>query len=45
MGKLFLIFHLEPVICEGGTSIKHWNDGWTVVTSDNKRFVILTEYF
>ena len=31
------IIVLEPVVCAGSSQIKHWKDGWTVVTQDNKR--------
>lgn len=32
-----MVFTIEPVLCEGGTDILHWRDGWTVVTKDGKR--------
>lgn len=35
--KSGMVFTIEPVLCEGTTAIKHWNDGWTVVSSDHQR--------
>ncbi|HYX91738.1 MAG TPA: type I methionyl aminopeptidase [Myxococcaceae bacterium] len=32
-----MVFTVEPMITEGTWQIRHWNDGWTVVTADGKR--------
>ena len=32
-----MVFTVEPMITEGSWQIRHWNDGWTVVTADGKR--------
>ena len=29
-----MIFTIEPMLTEGSWGMKHWNDGWTVVTAD-----------
>jgi methionyl aminopeptidase len=45
-----MVFTVEPMITEGSWQIRHWNDGWTVVTADGKRSaqfehtVLVTEY-
>lgn len=32
-----IIVFIEPVVCAGSSQIRHWKDGWTVVTQDDKR--------
>lgn len=32
-----MVFTIEPMISEGSWQVRHWNDGWTVVTADGKR--------
>lgn len=32
-----MVFTIEPMISEGTWDIRHWRDGWTVVTADGKR--------
>ncbi|MBX5483087.1 MAG: type I methionyl aminopeptidase [Myxococcaceae bacterium] len=32
-----MVFTIEPMISEGTWQVKHWSDGWTVVTADGKR--------
>ncbi len=32
-----LVFTIEPMITEGSPKLRHWDDGWTVVTVDGKK--------
>lgn len=32
-----MVFTIEPMLTEGVWQVRHWNDGWTVVTADGRR--------